>query len=75
MRRDEVESWVQTQHRLVLGIIRAAGEISRNELIRRVDRRIKGRDVEELIKALLDGENIMGLRVEPGTRGGGPKEV
>lgn len=75
VRRDMVESWVQAQHKLVLGIIRAAGEISRNELIRRVDGRIKGRDVEELIKTLLGGENIVGLRVEPGAKGGRPKEV
>lgn len=75
VRRDMVESWVQAQHKLVLGIIRTAGEISRNELIRRIDGRIKGRDVEELIKTLLAGENIAGLRVEPGARGGRPKEV
>lgn len=75
VRRDMVESWVQAQHKLVLGIVRAAGEISRNELIRRVDGRIKGRDVEEIIKTLLAGENIHGLRVEPGARGGRPKEI
>jgi hypothetical protein len=40
-----------------------------------VDGRSKGRDVEELIKTLLAGENIAGLRVEPGAKGGRPKEV
>jgi len=75
VRRDMVESWVQAQHKLVLGIIRAAGEISRNELIRRIDGRIKGRDVEELIKTLVAGDNVLAFRVEPGPKGGRPKEM
>jgi hypothetical protein len=75
VRRDMVESWVQAQHKLVLGIIRAAGEISRNELIRRIDGRIKGRDVEELIKTLVAGDNVLAFRVEPGPKGGRPKEL
>jgi len=75
VRRDMVESWVQAQHKLVLGIIRAAGEISRNELVRKIDGRIKGRDIEELIKTLLAGENVEGLIVEPGRKGGPRKTI
>lgn len=75
VRRDMVESWVQAQHKLVLGIIRAAGEISRNELVRKIDGRIKGRDVEDLIKTLVAGDNVLAFRVEPGPKGGRPKEM
>ena len=75
VRRDMVESWVQAQHKLVLGIIRAAGEIGRNELVRKIDGRIKGRDVEELIKTLVAGDNVLAFRIEPGPKGGRPKEM
>lgn len=75
VRRDMVESWVQAQHKLVLGLVRAAGTISRNELVRKVDGRIKGRDIDELIKTLSAGENVSIFRVESGPKGGRPKEM
>jgi hypothetical protein len=75
VRRDMVESWVQAQHKLVLGIVRQAGTISRNELVRQVHGRIQKRPLEDIIHQLVEGQNIEGLKVDPGAKGGRPKEV
>ncbi|HEU5019675.1 MAG TPA: bifunctional DNA primase/polymerase [Pseudolabrys sp.] len=75
VRRDMVESWVQAQHKLVLGIVRTAGTISRNDLVRKVDGRIQRKPLAEIIASLVEGQNIEALAVDPGPRGGRPKEV
>jgi len=75
VRRDMVESWVQAQHKLVLGIVRAAGEISKSELINRVDGRIQRKPRDEIICSLVEGGNVEAIRIDPGPRGGRPKEV
>lgn len=75
VRRDMVESWVQAQHKLVLGIVRAAGTISRADLVHRLDGRIQKKAREDVVSSLLDGGNIEALKVDPGPRGGRPKEV
>jgi hypothetical protein len=75
VRRDMVESWVQAQHKLVLGIVRAAGTISRNELVRKVDGRIQRKPLDDVIAQLVDGQNMEALKVEPGPKGGPSKTV
>ncbi|WP_449395568.1 bifunctional DNA primase/polymerase [Devosia riboflavina] len=75
VRRDMVESWVQAQHKLVLGLVRAAGTISRNELVRKVDGRIQRKPLDDVIVQLVDGHNIEALNVGPGGKGGRPKTV
>lgn len=75
VRRDMVESWVQAQHKLVLGIVRAAGTISRNELVRQVHGRIQRRPLDDIIQQLVEGTNIEAVNVDPGSKGGRPKTV
>lgn len=75
VRRDMVESWVQAQHKLVLGIVRAAGTISRNELVRKVDGRIQRKPLDDVIAQLVEGQNIEAMNVEAGQKGGRPKTV
>lgn len=75
VRRDMVESWVQAQHKLVLGIVRQAGTVSKSDLVNKVDGRIQRKPREDIIASLIDGGNIEALKVDPGPRGGRPKEV
>lgn len=74
VRRDMVESWVQAQHKLVLGIVRSAGTISRNELVRQVHGRIQRRPLDDIIQQLVEGQNIEATKMAAEGRGR-PKEI
>ena len=58
VRRDMTESLVQAQFKMVLSIIRRERRIMRSSLYRAVDGRMKGRDLDEIIKMLIEGQNI-----------------
>lgn len=75
VRRDMVESWVQAQHKLVLGLVRQAGTISKSDLVNKLDGRIQKKAREDVVASLIDGGNIEPLRVDPGPKGGPPKTV
>ena len=46
---------MQAQHKLVLGIVRAAGTVSKSDLIKKVDGRIQRKPLAEIIASLVEG--------------------
>lgn len=74
VRRDMTESLVQAQFKMVLNIIRRERRIMRSSLYRSVDGRMKGRDLDDIIKMLIEGQNIGVHKEKTGPEGGRPKE-
>lgn len=66
----------QANSKLVLGIIRTAGRISRRDLYRKIAGRLDGRTLDNLLKALVDAEVVAEgvIRPEPGSAGGRPSK-
>ena len=65
----------QQAMKLVLNLIRDAGQITRNELVRRVYGRLDGRSLDGILKGLVEGEMVWEAQQQAGKAGGRPKRV
>lgn len=71
VRRDMVENWIEANRNKVLGYIRRKKTVSRSNVLRHV-RSVKGRDLDEIIKYLIEAECIKEYENEHGKKGGRP---
>lgn len=62
LRNHMAETDHQANTKIVAGIIRAAGRITRNQLVRRLDGRIDGRNLDSVMRGLIEGGSVEEVR-------------
>lgn len=65
----------QQAMKLVLGLVRQSGQITRNELVRRVAGRLNGRTLDDILKGLVEGEMVWEAQQPASKAGGRPRRV
>lgn len=71
VRRDMVENWIEANRNKVLGYVRRKKTVSRTSVLRHV-RSVKGRDLDEIIKYLIEADCIKECENDHGKKGGRP---
>ncbi|MBI5111847.1 MAG: bifunctional DNA primase/polymerase [Rhodovulum sp.] len=75
LRNHMAETEHQANTKMVAGIIRGAGRITRNQLVRRLDGRLDGRVMDSVVKSLIEGGSVEQVKEEAGPKGGRPKTI